>query len=496
MNRNVKAPTKTLADYPSQLTDGRAALEGSFVACLWKNPELYGDYSTIQDGDRHTLMNPDGEFYFALGKQLYTNGFKSFDEVSVMSFLDGHKDVLAAFRQRGGYKSISEIMNLVDTDNADGYYDTICKQNMLMQLHDKGFNVLANLDKFTKMSNQDVYDWFDFQLQSVAIRTGGDFKIEDLQITDNFLAECNEGMEAGISYEYQCPKLNYMTMGLPLGELYMLAAFSGTGKSSFVFENMIVPIALHGTECAVVSNEMRIKDFQMLLLEHVLTHDLNCWKITRKRLKAGGFTDEQKKILEQARDIAAQKYTKIKFIKLFDNDFSKVQKIIRKLSKMGTQVFFYDTMKSEDEIGDSMWQQLLIQSRKLFQLASKENVSIITSYQLALASLNKRYLDATCLSNAKQIKEVYSEMVYCRYLWDDERAGGKMDVKPYNWKRGADGKMEKEYILLNDDKKYIIVFLDKTRNDEDKQTLIYEVNGAFNAWKEVGYCSVRNDHRD
>lgn len=276
----------------------------------------------------------------------------------------------------------------------------------------------------------------------------------------------------------------------------MFAGFSGTGKSSFVFENMIIPIAQHGTQCAVISNEMRIKDFQMLLLEHILTHELNCWSITRKRLKAGGFTEDQKRMLQKAKEISETQYQNIKFVKLFDNDFSKVQKIIRKLSKMGTQIFFYDTMKSEDEIGDSMWQQLLIQSRKLFQLASKENVSVITSYQLALASLNKRYLDATCLSNAKQIKEVYSEMVYCRYLWEDERAGGKYDVKPYIWKKNAAGKSEKEYILLNDDKKYIIVFLDKTRNDEDKQTLLYEVNGAFNTWNEVGYCSVRNDHRD
>lgn len=491
-----KNKTKTLADYPSQLTDGRAALEGSFVACLWKNPELYGDYFAIQDAGRHTLMYPDGAFYFALGKQLYVNNFKSFDEVSVMSFLDGHKNILDAFKKRGGYKSIHEIMNLVDADNADGYYDTICKQNMLMQLHDKGFNVLNNIEKFAKMSNQDVYDWFDFQLQSIAIKTSSDFKIQDLKITDQFLDECNQGLEAGISYRYQCPRLDHITMGLPLGELYMFAGFSGTGKSSFVFENMIVPIAQHGTQCAVISNEMRIKDFQMLLLEHILTHELNCWSITRKRLKAGGFTEDQKRMLQKAKEISETQYQNIKFVKLFDNDFSKVQKIIRKLSKMGTQIFFYDTMKSEDEIGESMWQQLLIQSRKLFQLASKENVSVITSYQLALASLNKRYLDATCLSNAKQIKEVYSEMVYCRYLWEDERAGGKYDVKPYVWKKNAAGKSEKEYILLNDDKKYIIVFLDKTRNDEDKQTLLYEVNGAFNTWSEVGYCSVRNDHRD
>ena len=85
----------------------------------------------------------------------------------------------------------------------------------------------------------------------------------------------------------------------------------------------------------------------------------------------------------------------------------------------------FDTMKSEDEIDEAMWQQLLIHSRKLFQITSRENISLICTYQLALHTLNKRYLDASCLSNAKQIKEVFSEMVYARPLWDDEFPGAK-----------------------------------------------------------------------
>ena len=40
-----------------------------------------------------------------------------------------------------------------------------------------------------------------------------------------------------------------------------------------------------------------------------------------------------------------------------------------------------------------------------------------------------------------------------------------------------------------------IVALDKTRNDEDKQQVLYEVNGRFNSWKEIGYCNIINEHK-
>ena len=104
-------------------------------------------------------------------------------------------------------------------------------------------------------------------------------------------------------------------------------------------------------------------------------------------------------------------------------------------------------------------------------------------------------MDATCLSNAKQIKEVFSEMVYMRQVWEDEMEGQKYDIKPYNLKKDTQGKYTKikETYTMSPDKKYLILFLDKTRNDEDAQTILYEFNGRYNLWKEIGYCSPFHD---
>ena len=69
-------------------------------------------------------------------------------------------------------------------------------------------------------------------------------------------------------------------------------------------------------------------------------------------------------------------------------------------------------------------------------------------------------------------------------------------VTEYRLKRDANGKLTKvkEMITLDKDKKYLVAFLDKTRNDEDKQTVLYEWNGRFNKWTELGYCMIYNDH--
>lgn len=751
-------------DYPEELIKGRESAEATFIFCLWKQPDLYDDFSRVNTQDDETLKTEDGIFYFSLGRQMFNQGFKSFDNVTIYTFLENKPTVKKHFDELGGYPTVSELCSLVNVENIDAYYDKIAKMNTLMTLYDKGFNVIANMDRFSKMTNQEVYDYYDYILNSVSIKNTHDIDIETLEIDDKFLSECNDGSAQGISYGKNCPILNYLTLGTPLGDMYMFAGHSGVGKAlavtepvltpkgfkpmgdiqlgdlvigedghsypvtgvfpqgkrdayqvtfkdgtqvicdenhlwkfktfsdirnnrewkveslssmlnnykftvndgtynlyipvskpimdfenqeelnippytfglmindghmeedqfdvnnsdhfipnqylmasykdrlnllrgligaavnvnnktaisyssknyrlvndivflirslgyrcslyeyqseenktdyvirffandeylpivkieklpeqqemkcimvdspdhtylcrdfivthntSFVFENMIIPMTDDGVKCAVISNEQRSKDFKQLLLVHILTSDLDYWGLTRKKLKMGKFTDEQWEYLRKAKQISKEKYSNIQFIKMFDNDMNKVKRIIKKLAKLGYQTIMFDTMKSEDEIDEAMWQQLLIHSRKLFQITSRENISLICTYQLALHTLNKRYLDASCLSNAKQIKEVFSEMVYCRPLWDDEFPGEKFDVKPYQLKKDASGKYSnvREAVQLDRDKKYIVAFLDKTRNDDDKIQVLYEFNGRFNRWREKGYCSVFNEHK-
>lgn len=482
-------------DYPEEIKSGQESAEASFVFCLWKQPDLYGEYLNLNENKDETLKTEDGIYYYMLGRQMYQQGYRSFDHVTIYSFLENKPEVKAHFEELGGYHTVEELRSLVHPENVEACYDTLIKRKFLCYLHEKGFNVVSQLSRFASMSSQQVYDWYDYTLNSAGINGNRDVNIENLEIDDRFLQECNDGEAMGISYGKRCPILNHLTLGVPLGELYMFGGHSGTGKSSFVFGNYILPMTEEGRKCVVISNEQRSKDFKYLLLVHILTQDLGYWELTRKKLKQGNFSPAQWEMLEKAKEIAKTKYAAIRFIKMFDNNVNRVKQIIKKLSKIGYQVFMYDTMKSDDEVNDVMWQQLLIQSRKLFQVASKENVAILCTYQLALHTLNRRYLDASCLSNAKQIKEVFSEMVYARELWKDEWNNEKYDVKPYHFTKDENGKYTRRVpVTLEEDKKYLVLFLDKTRNDEDKRQILYSFNGRYNVWQEIGYCSVVNEH--
>lgn len=70
----------------------------------------------------------------------------------------------------------------------------------------------------------------------------------------------------------------------------------------------------------------------------------------------------------------------------------------------------------------------------------------------------------------------------------------KFDIQAYRFKKDAHGKFTKikEEIILKPDKKYMIVFLDKTRNDEGDTTLLYQFDGAWNKWIEIGYCTPKH----
>ena len=480
-----------------KINENRDQVEAPFVFCFWKDPDLYDDYKFVNEKKDDTLKSEDAQFYFNLGKALYKAGFRKFDNITVYGFLQNKPEVKETFDNYGGYREVENLKQLVNVENVDAYFDKIAKLNTLNSLCKLTFDSFEDVSKFDKMSSQQVYDYFEYKLSDISIESTHDVEEESLVIDDEFIEECNTGDAVGISYAKNCPIMNYLTLGVPLGEMFMIAGHSGVGKSSFVFENMVLPMTEDGVKVSIVSNEMRSKDYKIMLLAHILTKELNYWGLTRKQIKMGHFTNEQREILNKAKKISQEKYSSLGFIKLFDNDIGKVLKYIKKKSKRGYQIFVWDTMKSDDSLDEKMFLQLLINSRKVFQLASKENIAIIPTYQLALYTVNQRYLDASCLANGKQIKEVFSEMIYMRQLWQDEYTGEKYDCKAYQLQKNEDGKYTKvkRMIELDKDKKYIVAFLDKTRNDEDKQQVLYEVNGRFNSWKEIGYCNILNEHK-
>jgi len=485
---------QSLDNYPTELTAQREMTEANFTFCLWKNPDLYGDYEKEVRADRD-LLTEDGQFYYSLGYEMYKLGYKSFDDASIFSYVENKETLKNGFARRGGYKTVDEIKRILNEDNAEMYYDELIKNNMLLKLHDKGFNVTKELPKFMKMNSKNLYDYFEYQLDNVFLGRGSGVKIEDLDFNDDFIESCDAGEEMGLSYASTAPLLNFHTLGLHRSNVQIFAGFSGTGKTSFCIHTYILSILDQGEKVVIIANEMNKRAWQHILMATILSQKLDYYGLPRKKQKMGNLAKEQKEMMEKAKEYYNTHYKgRLKFAKIYDYSTEDVKKIIRKMAKQGFNYALYDTFKSEDSASATMTGELIESSKQLLQVAEKEDVGIIITMQLAIYMENTRYLSAACLSGAKGVKEIVSELVLTRQLWEDEMPNEKYDVKPYKYKKDSSGKFTKikEEIILKPDKKYMIVFLDKTRNDEGDTTLLYQFDGAWNKWTEIGYCTPKH----
>lgn len=472
-----------------KINEDRERLEASFVFCLYKNPTLYDDYKNLHEG---TLITTDAKFYYLLGRALRDQGLNTIDNLSMDNFLSTKPEIKKKYDDYGGWKVIEELKNLTNEDNVAAYFDQINKCNYLINICEKYTKVFDNIPNLKKLSAEDMYMMFDNINTSASLVNNQEVEVQDLTITDDDVQRYKNGEAVGYSFAKAFPLLNYTMLGLPKGDITLLSGHSGTGKSSLAFY-ILLALVKDGRSVGVLSNEMQIDAYKNMLLAHVLTEELDYYKLTRKKLKQGGWSEEEEQKVKEAQQIVNEKYgNKIFFVKLFGNNSSVVMREMKRLNrKHGVEIFCWDTYKGDDTSSDKMWQELLMNSRKVFNLVAKEKTwSLILTFQLALYTTNQRYLDAGCLSNSKQIKEVVSEHIMLRKLWHDEYSGEKYDCKPYKLK----GK-EKEYLTLDKDKLYVVLFIDKTRNDDNAKCILYKWDSVWNKWTELGYCTIVNDHK-
>lgn len=485
---------KELQQYPEQLIQSRNIIEASFVFCLWKNPELFDDYSDFNPSTE--LLLDDSKFYFSIGHKMKELEYKSLDNASVFAYLKDNQSIAEEFSLKGGFKTVDKMCKILNIDNVESYYDALTKSNMLISLHDRGFNVLSELEKFKQMTTSQLYDYFEYQLDNVFLGRGSGVQIVDLDISDDFIERCNSGEAKGLSYHSTAPILNYHTLGIHTSNVEIVGGFSGIGKSSIVMNVKVMPILDAGEGITIIANEMNIDAWRHIFLATVLSTKFNYFGLTRKKQKTGGFTEEQMEMIKKAQKYIKDNYN-IKFAKIFDYSIDDVKRIIRKMSKRGHKYFLYDTFKAEDASSANVTGELIEASKQLLQVAEKEDVGIIITMQLAIYMENVRYLTASTLSNAKAVKEIVSELLLMRELWEDEYTGKKYDVKPWRYIKDSKGRItgSKEYLTLDEEKKYRLVFLNKTRNDDGGICVLFKFDGAWNSWKEIGYCTPMHQNR-
>ncbi len=492
-----KITEQAFNDYPYELLEKRELLEMSYVFCLWKNPEFYDDYADINP--HNDLITYDGQFFFDIGMAMKELNVKVIDDASLHSFLKDDEVMLEKFKRKNGYKAFQTMKKIISTDNMEAYYDALIKHNVMLQLHKKGFNIINNLEKFSKMTTSQIYSYFEYQLDNTFLNRGSGVTIEDLTITDEFLRKCDEGEAKGLSYGEFAPLLNYHTLGLHKSNVTVFAGYSSTGKSSFAVHTYLMSILNAGEAVSIVANEMNIEAWQHIILATVLSQKFNYFNLPRQKQKTGGWSEEQWVEVRKAQKFINEEWKgRLKFVKIFDYSVEDVKRVFKKLAKLGYGYGIYDTFKAENAASGNVAGELVEASKQLLQVAEKEDIGIIITMQLAIHTENQRYLSGNTLSNSKAVKEVASEMILMRELWNDEYTGEKFDVKP--WRNRYDKvkkklTKDKEFFELDKSKNYRILFLDKTRNGDRGITILYQFDGAWNKWTEIGYCNVSHINR-
>jgi replicative DNA helicase len=501
--------------YPKELLDGRMGAEGNCVFSFWKDPNLYKEYKEITTDN---FLSEDARFYFSLGKQM-SKLYKVFDEVSVLSYLNDNEVLFSGFNERGGYDVVYNTMDMLNTNNVEQYVDILNRENILLKLHEDGFNLLKEIiinDKpiipvklLRKMSAAETLQFFESRISNIGIRVkSNDMEISDLGIEDDFEEQLESGMLMGIPFDiggysekdnkeiWASPILSNISMGVNKGELTLVGGFSGTGKTSMSFSNFVMPMVFRGEKVVITANEQRKVAWQILLIIYTLVNHFKYYKLTRKKIKGGQFTDEDRQMIKLAKEFINKNYKhNIKFIKTFDYN---VRDIVREQKRLhlnhGYTAFLYDTFKAEDSSDMGAARGSMVEdSKALFQFASKYNVPQIITAQLATYLEKTSWVSSQCLASSKQTKEVCSEIFLMRKCVNEIELDktSKYYINPYRLKKDSSGKWKKEPFEIDHTLggQFRIVFVDKTRNDEDSKAVLYKYDGHINVWHELGFCS-------
>jgi replicative DNA helicase len=478
--------------------------ESLLVGYLWANPSLYQKYRSHKV-TQDTFTESVWYYYFTVGKQMFENGIRDFDDKTTYSFLisrpkeKNRKSYLDAYNDFGGYETISELMEACKSDgqNDEYHFSEIQKYESLRRLQkDSLINVEDSslVEKLLKMTLKQVQLYITVkQKEAFAHINSGDVIEHDLvDDLDQTIADMNSGESMG-SPLHDAPRLNRKIKGWKNGSLYYLVLSSGVGKSSIAMEKFILSLFENNEKALLAINEESVKKWRSLLLATISSKILKK-PINREKMFEGNFTPEMMGKLNAARDWAREKGQGL--VKTLELKKYRVEDILSRVElyrPKGYTKLIIDTFKPDRSSSDmARWEQFSNSAQELHDLIKEDNYNVgtLATVQLKLGK-ETRYLDLESTGKSMEINEVAAVVMMGRLLFADEYKGEKFALKPYNYKKDEfTGQWYTEDYELDAAKTYLILFLSKNRFGSEDEQIIYEANYDINSFKEVAYVKV------
>lgn len=500
--------------YPPELQNN--TIEEKFIGLLLNNPQSISMYYFLYD----SCYFENEELFNIYKSVLFTEGEKYASELAKEGF-NFSKDSEASYKLKKRLKNnVSEGVY-----NFEKIYVELKK---LFVLRKNYLRVpLSNLkQKIVEITKYDLYDKMSPEEVESAVNQvieTSKFKrsILNVNVTD-FLISGNNNLKNGLSLPFKI--MSNVFKGIRRGETMSFAMPSNSGKSRFTINLASYISFIHNKKVLIISNEMSEDKMKLCLITTIVNNPeiqeiyKQKTKITESELlelkfrpnkyktievdEAGyilrkkGEKQEEfiKKLKENSEDfnkvIEATKWldeqinNSIFFINITDHTNEELRKVIMNYYyKEKIEYIFYDTLKADiDNLGNA--EEVKKTATIFSNLAQNFNIFIGSTLQLKDSNTLPVNLDVNELSASKTVKEVLDGLCMFKQINIDtydnyEYSLKEVDTKFFNIKKDK-----------NPDIRYYACVIDKNRAGA-KPTLLFEINLAYNSWKELGYLRMK-----
>lgn len=473
----------------------KLAAEANIVGILYQNPEdIYS--INLPPKDFH---NEVWRIYYQIATDIILVEKKNtLDDITVGLYLEKHPKLKKKYQEFGEYETIYQATGYVKRENLEGYILELKKWNAVLQLCKVGFPVKDNLSDYVDMSEEEIYNELETQLNHTFINATDTAKSYNIfEGMAEFIEELNKGEEVGLPL-YNSELLTKEIGGFNLnGNVYGLGGTSGAGKSTMAF-NYIIPSAINYNEKVVfIINEEDERKFKKEMLIWV-ANNIFKKELHKYTIRDGNFTSEVLDLLKQCSKWIEDKKENHTFtvVPLEHYSVNIAVKLIKKYaSALGVRIFVLDTLKeSFDATTDEIYKSMMRDMVTLYNTVKPvgKNVGLLVTYQLGKNSYKTRHLTNTDIGQAKSIIDVMSVNLMMRRPFEDEYEGGSKELICYKFE-GKSGKSKIPFKLKRDNN-YMITFITKNRFGEtDTRQIISECDLSTNVYRDIGYANVPQD---
>lgn len=477
-----------------KVNEFKESCEANIVAIIYKQPEILYNYNLKLE----EFSNNIWRVYWQISNDLlFIENKTVLDEITVGLYLEKHSKLSDKYNEYGGFQTIVNAGEYVQSENFEGYVQELRKWNAVLRIGKKGFAIQEKISEFADMTAEDIYNEYEIFLNDAFLNVESEVKsYNGLDGLYDLINKLDKGESVGLPL-YNADILSKEIGGVNLnGNIYGLGANSGVGKSTKAIEYLFPSVLKHQEKIVYIINEQDESNFRKEALIWTCSNVLNK-PIHKYILRDGKFNDETKQTLcEAAEWLDKQKENKnITIIPLEQYLVKTVIKIIKKYSSLGVRLFVLDTLKeSLDSRDEATWKSMERDMQDLYDTVKPAgcNVGLFVTYQLSKSSGKTRHLANFDIGQGRSIVDVMSVNLMMRRPFEDEYEGGKNEITCYRLE-GKNGKTKIPF-KLSRDKKYMITFIPKNRfGQTDSFQIISEDDMSINIYKDIGICNVPED---